>query len=254
LQIVDLSTLKTVGTVALGEGTNPMQVALVGRKAYITLLLTNEVAEVDLDKLEVSQRIPVGNGPTGIAYANNKIYVTNTNFQGFDPSAGVSQYGPGTVSVLDPFTKQTLKNIPVDINPQTILEDNRGRLHVVCTGNFGDIPGKINVIDPKTDTVVSKIDIGGAPGSLAFVFNGKAYLSDSLNGLTSYDFRTLEILRPPSQALKVEPFPWAIVTDTRGNLYVSVLSTGELLILDTFKEEWLGRVGIGDCPEGLHLR
>lgn len=254
LQIIDLSTLKTIGTVALGEGTNPMQVALVGRRAYVTLLLTNEVAEVDLDNLQVSQRIPVGNGPTGLTYANNKVYVTNTNFQGFDPTAGVSKYGPGTVSVLDPFTNRVVKDIPVDINPQTILEDNRGRLHVVCTGNFGDIPGKINIIDPKTDTVVSKIDIGGAPGSLAFAFNGKAYLSDSLNGLTSYDFRTLEILRPPSQALKVTPFPWAIVTDTRGNLYISVLSTGNLLILDTFKEEFTGQIGVGDCPEGLYIR
>ncbi len=254
LQIVDLSALKTVGTVSLGEGTNPMQMALVGRRAYVTLLLTNEVAVVDLDKLEVSQRIPVGSGPTGIAYANNKVYVTNTNFQGFDPSTGVSKYGPGTVSVLDPLTNRVIKDIPVDINPQTILEDSRGRLHVVCTGNFGDIPGRINIIDPKTDTVVGRVDIGGAPGSLAFAFNGKAYLSDSLNGLTSYDFRALEILRPPSQALKVTPFPWAMVTDTRGNLYVSVLSTGDLLVLDTFKDEFIGRVGVGDCPEGLYIR
>ncbi|MBW3623015.1 MAG: hypothetical protein KY468_06340 [Armatimonadetes bacterium] len=254
LQVVNLQTAQTVGTVEFGANTNPLQIALVGNKAYVTLLFTGEVAVVDLPSLEVLKTIPTGEGPTGVQAAEGKVYVTNTAFLGYDAATMTSTFGPGTVSVIDPAKDEVVRTLSVPVNPQDMALDPQGRLHVVSVGNYGDVAGAVTVFDPKTDQAVGTVPIGGSPSFLAITPAGKAFLSDSSFGLTTYDAATLQVLRGPNQAIPVAPYAWDIVSDARGWVYVDVLRSDKVLVLDSSTEAFLGEIPVGACPEGLALQ
>ena len=75
-------------------------------------------------------------------------------------------------------------NVPTD--PTYVRVDYSGRLHVACTGNYGDIPGKIVILQPKpgqSPEMLGTVAIGGAPGPMAFAPNGLAYVANGIAGI-----------------------------------------------------------------------
>ncbi|MGQ9698104.1 MAG: hypothetical protein ACUVRO_08940 [Armatimonadota bacterium] len=255
LQIVNLDTNRELRPpIYLGDGTNPMQVALPGNgKAYVSLLLTNEVAVVDLASGVVSERITVGAAPTGMAYAAGKVYVTNTAFS-YDPSANKVTYGQGSVSVIDIVSDKVVKTIPVGMNPQYTAIDPKGRVHVSCTGDYGPTPGEIAVIDPRIDAVVGKVYIGGAPGPIAITFDGRAYAADSVYGVTGYDANTLQVTIPPERALQLGGAVFDLKADSMGRLYAALFDKDAVVMFDPSSGQVLAKAQTGSGPQAIALR
>jgi YVTN family beta-propeller protein len=256
LQIIDLKANAITGTVEIGAGTNPFQVALVGEKAYVSLLISNEVAVVDLNTRQVTKSIPVGTGPTGIVAAGGKVYVGNSGFV-WNPDTSSGSYDPGTVSVIDPATDAVVNTLNVAINPQDIAVDLQGYLHVVSLGDYTPAnPGKVTVINPATGQTVGTVAIGGTPGAIAITFDGKAYLADTSNGILTYDALSLQVLRGPDQAVKVNPQAWDLATDARGRVYVAQLdpAIGKVTVLDSRTDAVVTEIGVGPCAEGIAVR
>lgn len=253
LQIIDLAANEVSATVDLGPGTGPSQVAVAGEKAYVTLLFTGEVAVVDLNRREMIGTIPTGSGATGAIEAGGKIYVTNTAFA-WNPETNSAIYGPGTVSVIDPARDEVVNTLPVPINPQFMEVDPWGLLHVVSTGNYFDVPGSVTVFNPATDAKIGEVPIGGTPGSLTITLDGKAYLADTVNGVLTYDARTFNVLRGPGQAIRIDPEAWAVESDTRGRVYVEVIKSDKVVVLDSFTDEPITEIPVGPCPEAITVR
>jgi len=255
LQIVDLDTNRDVRPpIYLGDGANPMQMALPGNgKAYISLLLANEVAVVDLRSGEVTNRIKVGTAPTGMASAAGKVYVTNTAFS-YDPTANKVTYGQGSVSVIDAISEKVVKTIPVGTNPQFTALDPKGRVHVSCTGDYGPTPGEIDVIDPRIDTVVAKVPIGGAPGPIAITFDGRAYVADSIYGVTGYDANALQVTLPPEHALNLGGSVFDIKADSMGRLYAALFDKDAVVMFDPNSGQVLAKAQTGSGPQAIALR
>lgn len=251
LQVVNLETRQNEGQpLNLGEGTNPYQVALVGSKAYVSLLVPNQVAVVDLEGRKVLNKIPVGNSPGGVLATRGKVYVANSNYT-FDPDTGRLTYGPGTVTVIDTQTDTVVTTINVGTNPQDLALDSLGRIHVTCTGDFGAVTGTISVISPVTDEVVGTVALGGAPGNLAINFQDLAYCADSLNGLTAYNARTLEVILPPSNAIRFTGAVLDVATDARGRIYGADFQKDLVKVIDPATNQVLFEVPVGSGPEAL---
>lgn len=180
-------------TIDLGTGNNPWFMAFVGsKKAYVTNWIGNSVSVVNIETGEITKEIMVGRAPQGILVVGNQALVSNTGYAGW----GVP-YETGSVSIIDILTDSITHTVMTPTNPQDLALAPDGKIHILCTGNYIDIMGKVAVLDlytgPRYDTpaVIDTINIGNAPGDLVITPGGKGYCvawGDITNGyLFSYD-------------------------------------------------------------------
>ena len=173
IQIIDLNAEQTIDFINLPAGSNPFWMEFLDSQyVYISLLINNSLAKVDLVNKTVVSEVPVGNGPEGVVISQGKVFVANS---AYNFSSG--GYDPGTVSVYDPNTESVVNSISVDLNPQMMAVDDSGYVHVVCTGDYSSITGRINIIDPEAETVVADFAIGGYPGQISIGPDQIAYIA-----------------------------------------------------------------------------
>jgi len=247
IQIIDLETVFTTGYINCPNGSNPYWMVLHpdGEKAYVTGLFTNSVYVLDLVNKNVSNTISVGSVPEGMILFNENLYVMNSSY-------GSST---GTVSVIDINSEIVTNTIPVGNNPQFGAVDALGRLHVVCTGNYGytspAVWGKIYVINTNNYYDITILDIGGSPTKIAIHPNGTAYLADGFGlGYMAYNSLDLSIIHSSSEL-------WAsggsfIKIDDDGTLYLGDsmdwINNGRLYIYSE-SEELLNTLTVGVNPQ-----
>ena len=123
----------------------------VGARAYVTLVNDDAVAVVRTDTNEVTQTIPVGDRPRGIALSpdGQEAYVANA--------------GDNTISVIDTATKTVAATIAVGDEPQGIAFAPDGSNAYVT--NIED--NTVSVIDTATRTRTTTIAVGRSPQSIA---------------------------------------------------------------------------------------
>jgi YVTN family beta-propeller protein len=209
-------------TLLLRPGANPYAMAMAGpRKVYVSNWVANTISIVDLIEGKVIDDIAVGKGPEGILVVDYFALVANTGYAGW----GVP-YEQGSITIIDIRTDQVLHTLATPTNPQDLALAPDGRIHVLCTGNYADISGKIAVIDlytgPNLDVpaVVDTIDIGGSPGDLE-ITPDKGYAvewGDGVNGfLYSYDVFSGTVLHGAANPLLIGPNVAQAVYDGREN-------------------------------------
>ncbi len=100
-----------------------------------------------------------GTNPYAVTIANNKVYATN---------------GPASkVTVLNPTTLATIKEITVGVYPQEIL-GFQNKVFVCNTSLFGGAhDSSVSVINALTDSVVARIYFDREPTSLAITNDNK---------------------------------------------------------------------------------
>jgi DNA-binding beta-propeller fold protein YncE len=72
LVILDVATHKEVKSFDFGGGSAGILIVPDGSRAYVAVSAKDEVAVVDLKKLEVAGKIAAGKGPDGLAWAQRK--------------------------------------------------------------------------------------------------------------------------------------------------------------------------------------
>ncbi len=235
--------------IALGAGNNPTNLAFYDDNIlYVACSMSNKVLKVNLATKAVVGTITTGVGTTGIIKHEGKMYVCNTAFDGSNWT-----YGQGTVQVINPATDQVVKTINVPKNPFDLKVAPDGKIHVVCVGNYADIPGKIAIIDPITDTMVDSIAIGGAPGNIAISEDDNiAYLSVWGMGLMSYNIATKQVLHGPTNTLLGKGGSGVLV-DNEGNVFVSVWDDDQVVKLDK-AGNIVKTYNVGDSPSALAIK
>lgn len=173
IEVVNAADGKSITTISLFNGGTPKKprsIAFAAGKAFVSCY-DGTVVVIDLASLAVIQSIPVGAYPEEIAVQNGKVYVTNSgglNFPDYD----------STLSVIDPKTLVESKRFKLRINPTNIAADNYGDIYAVSTGNYGDVPARLIVIDAATDIVKKTFDFDAGSitisGDFGYVIsNGK---------------------------------------------------------------------------------
>ena len=237
IQVFRLSDFTILQRIDLGSGTNPYAMDFVNDSvAAVSLLLTNEVALVNVQNGAILSRITVGTGPQGVKYVAGKLYVANSGYNG-------QGYDPGTVSVVDVAQRTVINTIAVSINPQHIDADVQGIIYVVCTGNYADIPGKLEVIDATADTVIKTIDLGTAVTKV-FLNNNKAFISTYGYGVFVYDLVGDSLMSP------VLPGGPALGFDAQSNIYIADFNRDSVFV---FSPNFipLSAYEVGDGPVSL---
>jgi YVTN family beta-propeller protein len=138
-----------------------MALSVDGKSLYVALSRLNSIGVIDVATQALVSQISVGNAPYGIAVIGDKAYVSNeggrvatageftNNSSGTqivaDPNSGGSI--TGTVSVINLRAGQTIKTIPVGLQPTGITV--YGRYLFVANTNSDSV----SVIDTVADEV-----------------------------------------------------------------------------------------------------
>jgi YVTN family beta-propeller protein len=249
VQVFDATAYTLKGTIALGAGHNPMNIAILSdTKAYVACSQSNKVKVVNPSTYAVTDSISVGVGATGIAIANGKVYVANTAFNGTNYT-----YGQGTVSVISTTTNTVVKTIDVQTNPQGCAVAPDGKVHVVCTGDYFAAFGKVVVIDPVTDAVTQTITTGGSPGNIAISTAGVGYLGTFGAGVITYTASTGAIKDSSSKPLLAGKDGSGVAFDLSGNIYIAAFGKDSVYKLNSSHAIVKG-YAVGDGPSSLSTK
>jgi uncharacterized protein (TIGR03437 family) len=134
VRVVDLKRRVVTGVITLPEGAQPVAVAVNdgGTEAVVAERNRGKAAILDIAALKVSAEIPVGGGPSSVAFAG--------------PLALVANQDTDTVSVIDILTQQ-VTNSSVGRGPRGVAADvTSGKAYVT---NQDD--GTVTVIDLTTN-------------------------------------------------------------------------------------------------------
>ncbi|MBE0651469.1 MAG: bifunctional YncE family protein/alkaline phosphatase family protein [Bacteroidales bacterium] len=169
---------------------------------YLVLDGNDEVVKLELNSGKVIWQKPVGLAPYGIVMARGRLYVSD--WSGTVPSANdknvagipwenahVDRFGTvssGAVSVLDPRTGRTIKEIKVGLHPNKVISGPEQRFVYVANGNDDNI----SVINTKTNHISETISVrlnqdknpyyGDSPNGLALSPNGKTlYVANGMD-------------------------------------------------------------------------
>jgi len=175
IQVINLNTETTEYFINTGVSTNPYWMEFLDEQyLYVTLMMANSVAKIDYRTGTIVHEIPVCKSPEGILIVGDKAYIACSGFD-FDTYL----YDPGKVTVYDIPGDSVINQIDVGLNPQYLILDTLGRLHVVCTGDFWTTWGWIYIINTDTDLVVDSIYLGGTPGQITLGPDNIAYIASA---------------------------------------------------------------------------
>ncbi len=169
LEVLDAATGRSLARVPLFDGNLARQPrALTFHDGHVFVAcFDGKVLAIDTADYQIKNIGIAGQNPDGIAFAGNKLYVSNSgglNFPTYD----------NTVSVLDPRTLTETKRITVETNPGAVVADAYGDVYVVCRGNYGNIPSSLAIIDSRTDAVKHTLQ---SPVLQLFIYGDTAWLT-----------------------------------------------------------------------------
>ncbi len=157
IQIFDTdSTGAELFSIDLPAGSNPYHMAWDGNYLWVTLLMTSQVARVDLSPGGSVATYDVKGNPTSVASTGNVVLVGHgMNY----PDSTVT----GGITVLDASTGSTIDSIstPDNVCFMRYFSDT-GMVHAVTTTYSGD--GAISIVDPSSMEILTQINTGGSPG------------------------------------------------------------------------------------------
>ncbi len=130
--------------------------------AYVSGNGTNKVYKINLDNDEVVGSVNVGQAPQGMEIANGKLYVANTGFNMSDFT-----YLDGSVSIINLSDFTGAGEFSTDLNP-TGLKKIGDKLAVVCTGNYTDILGHLDIVNISDNTNIATIEFDSAISGIAY--------------------------------------------------------------------------------------
>jgi len=268
-----------IGTIVVPPGSNPIGMDFVDDTfAYVANNSGQSVAKVNIQTRQCVTLIVgagfVGNTqpcqsvitvagnpfeePSGVAVANNKVYISNNNLNEF-----FSPIGNGFITILNADTSQVIKSIPATgANSSSMVVDgniiyllNNGNVlfdfetsEFTCDTSF---PPSIDTINIQTDVIINTLDIPLSeenplvclPNELTTTPDGRfGYMGLGLVGaLLKVDLFTDTVVRGTDDPIFVtapEDFNNTADIAIRGNqLFTTLFNSDQIAVVNTDNEQ-----------------
>jgi YVTN family beta-propeller protein len=152
-----------------------------------------------------------------------------------------------TVAVVDTTSHTVIKKIPVGSNPHFLILGPDGYIWGANTGE-----SSVFVLDPKSQELLSTVEVGPAPQQIAFGYKGttgpNAYVT--VSGLNKVVVVRADATNPKIlEQIDVGTGPngiWANPVGTR--LYVGNSGSNDLQVIDAGTSKVIEKLGIGKKP------
>jgi len=250
LEVTDLADGTVKKTVNLPLQSNPYQILVDQDAIYITGWLSNQLYLVNGLDYSLVDSVEVGVNPQGLIANQDYIFVAN--------SGGYPNYSASTVSVVNKSDFTLQKNIQVDLNPQNFAWGPLGNLHVVCTGDYSSVGGRVDIIDPGALNVQGVLQFGGTPGFISITDQGFGYLTDygtsNYGFLYKYDALQNTVIRDQSNPIQINPGAMDLLFDQAASrLYVANFGVATVQEFSTKDETLVNTYTVSDGPQSLAL-
>ncbi|MGQ0721445.1 MAG: YncE family protein [Candidatus Eiseniibacteriota bacterium] len=232
----------------LGPGSSPwLAVPLSIAEGLVTNWRSSDLRRLDLLAGSAGPPLALSPGPEGFAVSGRRAWVACTGWQ------ADGQFGEGRLDVVDLDAWSVIARIPVGRNPQEVLVDDAGRIHVLCTGNYGALPvpewGSVHVVDPAALQVIGIVPLGSSPGRLAAGMGDTIWVAGYYGGLRRYDAASLAVFPDPSDpALRADGLSAVTWDEAGGTAYVTSFDLDLLLAVDGVTLAVVGVWIVGDGP------
>ncbi|HKJ66794.1 MAG TPA: hypothetical protein VKA68_02460 [bacterium] len=253
LQVISLQDTTTRQTYNLTPGSNPYDLYATSEHLYVSGLNSGQLYILDAANYRVIDSVGVGAAPEGVAADESLIYVASSD--------GWQQgYAHSAVHVLSRRSYAPVDTVPVHPNPQRLALATDGMLHVVCTGNYVDEFGVVEVIHPVTLSVETSLQSGGAPGYILLATDDRAFLSafgmefdqGSAGFLYTYNPGDFQLLRDSGNPIEVGYGAMGMAYDQEQNLvYVANFKENTVQGLDPQTYQINSTYPVGDGPQSV---
>ena len=224
----------------LPAGSNPYQMSWDGNHLWVTLLLTAQVAKVDLSSGGSVSIIDVKANPTSIAATGSRVFVGHGSSYP-DPSV------TGGITVLDASTGNLVDSIdtPDNVNFMRYFSET-GLIHAM-TSTYGSNDGMIFIVDPISIQILSQVNTGGSPGFP--VEAGSGYTAgDGWSSGSIYFYNEAGVLSDTWDTGAASTCGLACIGDT---LYITDFNEDMVYIADWTSTVILDSLAAGDGPQGI---
>lgn len=223
---VSASVFQTANGIKLGDTANDM--IIYGSKMYIAVNISNIVFITDLKGKKIGEI--KGIAPRKFASLDGKVYVSDYN---------------GNLVQIDTTSFET-KSIKVGDKPEGIAAHN-GKIYVANSGNYPTYDTKVSVIDAKTFTALSPIEVVANPQSFVIDGDNKLYLiSWGDNGAAPAALQIIDTKANTSTTIK-DVVPTVASYGKENKMYIisttydaSWVATTKVLVFDTTTDKIIG--------------
>jgi YVTN family beta-propeller protein len=231
--IIDPDTNRLVGQLRVGQ--RPTRVAVGEDAVWVLNADDHTISRIDVDRRRTSHTIPVsGTGePAGLAAGEGAVWL------------GAGLYGPLSLSRINPSFNEIAQTVPLGRADEPFFAA-RWQVAVgdASIWTVGPRFGTVLRVDPRTMTVVSRIDIGIQPATLAFG-EGAVWAGGSRNVVVRINPRTNE----GDREWQVPAGPLALAAGA-GAVWVTAAGEDVVARIDT-ETETVTTVQVGDFPTGV---
>ena len=201
IEVMDLFSGKSIKQIPFFKEENGIKTARQPRniifhedKAYVCSF-DGTVSRINTTTFEIEATTQCGRNPDGIAYANGKLYISNSG--GLDAQGAAGLTYDNTVSVVDLKTFSEIKKIEIGINPHRIAADSEGDIYVISRGNHGNIKARLHLISSQTDTLIKTFDDLDAvnlviENDIAYMYNYD--ITDNTYWIKTFDCKKEKVL------------------------------------------------------------
>ncbi len=255
LQVISLQDTASRQIYNLTPGSNPYDLYVTAEHLYISGLISGQLYILDAANYQMIDSVGVGAAPEGIAVDETRIYVATSD--------GWQQgYGHSAVHVIARTTFAPVDTIPVHPNPQRLAIAPDGMLHVLCTGNYVDVSGAVDVIHPATLSVEATVQSGGAPGYIVLTTENLAFLSEfgveseqeAAGFLYAYNPSDYQVLRDSETPIEVGYGAMGMAYDQEQNLlYVTNFKANTLQALNPETYQVEKTYQVSDGPQSVMI-
>jgi YVTN family beta-propeller protein len=288
LAIIDPSEMKVLGKVPTGEGPHEVVLLPDGKTAVVANYGTgpkpgSSFSVIDVEAKKELRRVDLSPlmRPHGIQEIGGKVYFTaetNRLIARYDPAADKVDWMMGTgqnashmiagsgdqkkfytaniasdsVTAFEfqnvPPAGSRITHIPVGKQPEAIDLSPDGK--EIWVGLNAE--GAVDVIDTTQNKVVEKVKLGDRPYRVKFTPDGKQVVATLI---TVKEILVIETAtRKELKRIKLESVPLGIVFSKDGKIaFVTVVQSDFVLKVDLEKGEVVGKVEVGQGPDGIAL-
>lgn len=149
VSVIETGGHKIVATIEVGELPGHIVVSPDGKKVFLTNNFSEDISVIDTATNKVIDKIPAGRGVHGIAISpdGKRIIASNS--------------GGTTYTVIDALNNKSIKEVEVGVEPEHVSILSVGGKLKIYLNVLGT--HQILVIDPETDKVLKRLDVGVDP-------------------------------------------------------------------------------------------
>ena len=129
------------------------------KRVFITLQGTDQLAAIDLEKLEVIWMQPVGKAPAGVIWNNGKLLVANM--------------GGDDMAVVNPTDGRVEKRLKIGRGTHQVFSSPDGKVVYVNSR----LDGAVTALDAQTLAVIRTYKVPGGPDCLEVAPDGKIWIT-----------------------------------------------------------------------------